>query len=173
MVAGAYGRGDGGPKRLVRVNPVDGPLAEADLELVGALRLDALVVPHATVDAVDAVAPLGLPTVAVVESARGLREAYDIAVRPHVVGIQLGAKDLALDLGLEPRADGLELLHARSKLVVDAAAARLEGLWDRVVPAGDHAALEADAAFGRSLGFHGKSTLAPEDAPVINRVFAR
>jgi citrate lyase subunit beta/citryl-CoA lyase len=157
----------------VRVNPVDGPLAEADLDLAAGLRLDALVVPHATVDAIDAVAPLGLPTVAVVESARGLREAYEIATRPHVVGIQLGAKDLALDLGLEPRADALELLHARSRLVVDAVAAGLEGLWDRVAPAGDHAALEADAAFGRSLGFRGKSTLAPEDARVINRVFAR
>ena len=44
----------------------------------------------------------------------------------------LGAVDLGAELGLEPRADGLELLYARSKVVVDSAAAGIRAPFDIV-----------------------------------------
>ena len=44
----------------------------------------------------------------------------------------LGAIDLGLELGLEQRDDGQEILFARSSLVVDSAAAGLRGPVDRV-----------------------------------------
>jgi citrate lyase beta subunit len=157
----------------VRVNGAGSPHADEDLALAATLELDGLAVPQASVEAVDAAAAAGLPVLAVVESARGLREAYDLASRPHVHAVQLGAKDLALDLGLEPRADALELLHARSRLVVDAVAAGLDGILDRVLFGVAEEELEADARFARSLGFTGKSTTTPADAAVINRVFVR
>jgi citrate lyase subunit beta/citryl-CoA lyase len=130
-------------------------------------------VPQATPEAVDRLASLGIPLLAVVESARGLRSAYEIASRPHVRALQLGANDLANDLGLEFRPDALELLHARSRLVVDAVAAGVDGIFDRVLAAVEEDDLERDARFARSLGFTGKSTTAPADAAVLNRVFGR
>lgn len=129
--------------------------------------------PQASPDSIDLAAAAGLPVLAVIESARGVRSAFEIASRPFVEGFQLGAKDLALDLGLEARADAAELLYTRSKLIVDAVAAGLGGIFDRVYPTGDPAGLEADALFARSLGFRGKGTVAPGDATIINRVFAR
>jgi citrate lyase subunit beta/citryl-CoA lyase len=173
VVAETFDAPPGGPARLVRVNRLDGDLAAADLALVASLQLDGLMVPQADEESIDLAEASGLPVVAVIENARGLRSAYEIASKPFVRAFQLGAKDLALDLGLEPRADALELLYSRSKIVADGVAAGLDGIFDRVYPAGDQAALEADALFARSLGFRGKSTLAVDDLVVINRVFAR
>jgi citrate lyase subunit beta / citryl-CoA lyase len=85
----------------------------------------------------------------------------------------LGATDLASDLHLESRPDALELLHARSRLVVDAVAAGVDGIFDRVLRGVENDELERDARFARSLGFTGKSTTSPEDAAILNRVFDR
>jgi citrate lyase subunit beta/citryl-CoA lyase len=162
-----------GPARLVRVNACGSEHLEADLALVRSLDLAGVAVPQATPEGVDQLAALGIPLLAVVESARGLRSAYETASRPHVRALQLGANDLANDLGLESRPDALELLHARSRLVVDAVAAGVDGVFDRVLFGVEEDDLERDARFARSLGFTGKSTTAPEDAAVLNRVFAR
>lgn len=160
-----------GPARLVRVNELEGSLADDDLALVAGLALDGLVVPQASIETIDAAAASGLPVVAVIESARGLREAYELASRPHVDALALGAKDLSRDLGLQSREDAHELLYARGKVVADGVAAGVSGLFDRVFADADPTRAAADAALGRSLGFRGKSTLRPEHVAAINAAF--
>jgi citrate lyase beta subunit len=171
IVAKSFGANETGPARLVRLNAAGSEHLEADLALVRSLDLAGVAVPQATPEAVDELAELGLPLLAVVESARGLRSAYEIASRPHVRALQLGAKDLAGDLRLESRPDALELLYARSRLVVDAVAAGIDSVLDRVLLSADNDELERDARFARSLGFTGKSTTTPDDVAIINRVF--
>ena len=73
-----------------------------------------------------------LPVVAIVETAAGLREAFEIASHARVQVLILGAVDLGLALGLEQREDGQELLFARSTVVVDSAAAGIRAPVDRV-----------------------------------------
>jgi citrate lyase subunit beta/citryl-CoA lyase len=160
------------PARLVRVNELHSGLAADDLALAAELALDALVVPQASISTIDIAAGVGLPVLAVIESARGLHEAYDLALRPHVDALALGANDFARDLGLQPREDAQELLYARSKVVADGIAAGISGLFDRVWGDADAAGAAADAAFGRSLGFRGKSTLRAEHAAAINAAFS-
>jgi citrate lyase subunit beta/citryl-CoA lyase len=160
------------PARLVRVNELHSAFAVDDLALVAELVLDALVVPQAAVATIDIAAAVGLPVLAVIESARGLREAYELGSRPHVDALGLGANDFARDLGLQPREDAQELLYARSKVVADGVAAGVSGLFDRVWVGADAAGAAADAAFGRSLGFRGKSMLRPEHAAAINAAFS-
>lgn len=172
LLANTWHEAYGGPERLVRVNELHGPFAADDLALVGELSLVGLVVPNASTETINEAAVLGLPMIAVIESARGLREAYELASRPHVDALALGAKDLALNLGLEPRADAQELLYARGKIVADAIAGGVSGLFDRAWFDADVTGATADAAFGRSLGFRGKSTLRPEHAAALNAVFA-
>jgi citrate lyase beta subunit len=161
-----------GAARLVRVNAPDSGHLEADLAAVAALELDAVVVPKATPEAVRALGAEGAPLIAVIESAQGLRQAYDVASAPRFAALVLGAGDLALDLRLDPRPDALELLYARSKLVADSAAAGIRAPFDRVYPRyDDPEGLEADARFARSLGFGGKGCADPAQPPVVNRVF--
>jgi citrate lyase beta subunit len=131
-----------------------------------------LVLPKATPEAVDALGEDGPPVVAIVETAEGLREAYEVASLPRVQALIVGTIDLGVDLRLEPRADGLEILFARSKAVLDSAAARVRAPIDRVwTDVRDGDGLEADALFARSLGFRGKACVHPDQIEIVNRVF--
>jgi citrate lyase beta subunit len=158
--------------RLVRVNAAGSGQLAADLELVASLPLDGLVVPKATVASVAALEPVGPPIVAVVETARGLNEASEIASVPRVEALLLGAFDLAAELALEPLPDALELLYARSKLVVDSAAAGIRKPFDRVFPTySDADGLRREARLARALGFGGKACIDPRQPEVVNEAF--
>lgn len=164
---------EGDALRLVRVNAAGSEWIADDVEAVGSIGLDGLVLPKATAAAVDAVAGLRLPVVAIVETPAGIRGAFELAVTPAVEALVLGAVDLGLALGLEPREDGLELLFARSSLVVDSAAAGLRGPIDQVwTTLRDDAGLQRDCALARSLGFRGKACIHPEQVSVVNDTFS-
>ncbi len=160
--------------RLVRVNGVGTEWHDADVAALADAGIDGVVVPKATAAAVRAVGSrLELPIVAIVESAGGLREAFAIAADPRVAVLLLGAVDLGLELGLEPREDGQEILFARSSLVVDSAAAGLRGPVDRVwVDVRDLDGLARDCAVGRSLGFRGKALVHPDQIAPTHEAFA-
>jgi citrate lyase subunit beta/citryl-CoA lyase len=88
------------------------------------------------------------------------------------VALMLGAVDLGLALGLEPRPDGLELLFARSSLVVDSAAAGVRAPIDRVwTDVRDTDGLEQDCATARSLGLRAKACIHPAQVAVANAAF--
>jgi citrate lyase beta subunit len=157
----------------VRPNAVGTAHWEADLAALDGLELDALVLPKATPEAVKALGPKGPPVIAIVETALGLRQAHDTARLSRVAALVLGAVDLGAELGLEPRADGLEVLYARSQLVVDSAAAGIRSPFDLVhVDIRDDEGLEAEARLARSLGFRGKACIHPAQIEIVNRVFS-
>lgn len=157
----------------VRVNAAGTEHWGADLQAVADLELDALVLPKATPEAVGALGPDGPPVVAIVETALGVRHAYETARLPRVAALVLGAVDLGLELGLEPRADGQEVLYARSRLVLESAAAGLRSPFDLVhVDTRDDEGLEAEARLARSLGFRGKVCIHPAQVAIVNRVFS-
>lgn len=160
--------------RLVRVNGVGTEWYEADLAAVAGAGLDGVVLPKATAASVASVGDaLELPIVAIVESAVGLREAGAIAAHPRVQALMLGAVDLGLSLGLEPREDGQELLFARSSLVVDSAVASLRAPIDRVwLDVRDLDGLARDCAFARSLGYRGKALVHPDQVAATHEAFA-
>ena len=173
LVAGAMAAAqDGGSLRLVRVNAAGSEWFEADLAALAGVGLDGIVLPKASPDAAGLAASSGLPVVAIVETAAGLRSAHDTATTAGVVALVLGAVDLGLELGLEPRPDGQELLFARSTLVVDSAAAAIRPPIDQVwVDVGDLDGLRRDCELGRSLGLRGKACIHPAQVPVVNESF--
>jgi citrate lyase beta subunit len=165
--------GSGETLVTVRLNAAGSALFEDDLRAVASLDLDALVIPKATPEAVAALGPDGPPVIAIVETAAGLRSAYETASSPRVEAFVLGAVDLGLELGLEPRADGQEVLYARSRLVVDSAAAGIRSPFDLVhTDTRDAEGLEAECRMARSFGFRGKACIHPAQVEVVNRVFS-
>lgn len=157
----------------VRINAVGTDHWESDLHAFAGVKLDAIVLPKATPDAVAALGPKGPPIVAIVETATGVRQAYETALEPRVTALILGAVDLGLELGLEPRADGQEVLYARSALVVDSAAAGIRGPFDLVhLDTQDDEGLEEESLLARSLGFRGKVCIHPAQVEIVNRVFS-
>ena len=105
-----------------------------------------------------------------VESARGLEAAYDLArAHPHVVGIGLGEADLRADLGVTTEAG---LAWARSRVVSAAAAAGLESPAMSVyTDVRDLEGLRASCLVGRGLGLVGRAAIHPAQLPVIRSVF--
>jgi citrate lyase beta subunit len=158
--------------RLLRINAVDTEFFPGDLALLARLDLDAIVLPKATPDAVAALDEVGAPLIAIVESALGLQSAGETAAHPHVAALVLGAADLGAELGLEPREDELEILYARSKLVVDSAAAGIRPAIDVAhLDIRDLEGLERSARLARSLGLRGKLCIHPGQVAVVNAVF--
>ena len=167
------GEAPGGSLVALRVNGVGTPFWGADLAAASALELDALVLPKATPEGVAALGPDGPPVVAIVETALGVRQAYETAAHPRVAALVLGAVDLGAELGLEARSDGQEVLYARSRLVLDSAAAGIRSPLDIVhLDIRDDEGLEAEALLARSLGFRGKACIHPAQIEIVNRVFS-
>jgi citrate lyase beta subunit len=155
--------------RMVRVNSG----SNSDLRAVLPLGLDAIVLPKAEPGDVARLPPDCPPVIAIVETAAGLRAAFELASEPRVEALFLGSIDLGVELGLERRSDGLELLHARSRLVLDSAAAGIRGPFDGVyADVGDPDGLAREVALGRSLGMRGKGCIHPAQVAVVNEGFA-
>jgi citrate lyase subunit beta/citryl-CoA lyase len=172
LVADVFAESPGPSARLLRINGVDTPWFADDLALAQELRPDAIVLPKATPEAADALAATGMPVLAIVETAAGVRLAYEVASRPHVFALLIGAVDLAAELGLEPRADGLEIHYVRSKTVIDSAAAGARPPFDVVhVAVGDSHGLLEQSRLARSLGLRGKACIHPAQVGIVNEAF--
>jgi citrate lyase beta subunit len=158
---------------VVRVNGAGTPWFDGDLALVEELAAEAVVLPKATPEAVAALGAQGPPVIAIVETAAGVRAVFETAATPRVAALLLGAVDLGAELGLEPRRDGLELVYARSKLVVDSTAAGIRPPFDIAhLDVADAAGLEEECRLARSLGFRGKACMHPAQVEIVNTVFA-
>jgi citrate lyase beta subunit len=157
---------------LARINSPLSPAGREDLDALQGAPIDAIVVPKAEPRALARLDPDGVPVVALIETAAGLRRGGDIAGHPRVLRLQLGAEDLAAQLRLHDRDDGLHLLVPRVELVLASAEARLSAPVDVVVTRyDDRERLERESRLARSLGFGGKACIHPAQVPIVNRVF--
>ena len=172
--AGALaGSAGAGPLRLVRVNGAGTPWFDEDVEFVRRLAPDGVVLPKATPESVAALGPEGPPVVAIVETALGVRQAYEIGCEKRVTALLVGAVDLGAEVGLEPREDAQEILYPRAKVAIDSAAAGLRGPFDVVhLDLRDETGLAEQCRLARSLGFRGKACIHPGQIGTINALFS-
>jgi citrate lyase subunit beta/citryl-CoA lyase len=108
---------------------------------------------------------------ALIETARGLVAAEEVAAGPRVVRIGLGEADLAGELGLQPGPDKEELWPLRSRIVVASAAA---GILPPVGPVEtavrDPERLLRTTHLLLRQGFRARTAIHPAQVPVINEV---
>ncbi|MEU1039525.1 CoA ester lyase [Streptomyces sp. NPDC005907] len=163
----------------VRVNALDGPLAEADLKTLAplpglsGLRLPKVTSPWDVVRVAEgAVRAEGgaLGLYALLETALGVEQAFAVASAHHALrGIALGEADLRADLGVR---EGAGLDWARARVVVAARAAGLPPPSQSVYPdIRDLDGLAVSCAHGRALGFLGRAAIHPRQLPVIERAY--
>jgi len=160
----------------VRVNGAASAWVAEDLALVAALGAEAVVLPKveraedvtaaATTRGERAIVPL-------IETPRGVLNAESIAgAHPGTPAVLFGAEDLTAAMGIARTIDGEELVYARSRVALAAAAAGVDAI-DAVFIDLDHAVdLRRDAERARALGFRGKMAIHPSQVPVINDVFS-
>lgn len=162
----------------VRVNA--GSLREADVRAVaGAPALTGFML--AKTETVDELldldrllASLGSTAgvVPLLESARAVLRAGELARAPRVQRLQIGEADLRADVGITPGPDERELLYSRSHVVFASAAA---GIKPPIAPVSTNfrdldAFRESTVELAR-LGFVGRACIHPAQVAIANEVF--
>lgn len=155
----------------LRLNAADTEWFDDDLALVNADGVRGVVLPKAeSADHISEIqrrsgsAPRIMP---IIETARGLWKALEIASASGVERLAFGSVDFQLDTGIHGERE--ELLFARSQLVlVSRVAGRLPPVDGVTVALDDEALLVDDVARARSLGFGGKLCIHPKQVATIN-----
>jgi len=162
----------------VRVN--SGSLREADVRAVaGAPALTGFML--AKTETVDELLDLDrllsslgstAGVVPLLESARAVLRAGDLARAPRVQRLQIGEADLRADVGITPGPDERELLYSRSHVVFASAAA---GIKPPIAPVStnfrDLDAFRDSTVELARLGFVGRACIHPAQVAVANEVF--
>jgi len=163
----------------VRVNALDGPLAEADLKTLSplpglsGLRLPKVTSPADVVRVAEGATPSeggAIPLYALLETALGVEQAFAIASAHRALrGVSLGEADLRADLGVR---EDTGLDWSRARVIVAARAAGLPPPPQSVYPdIRDVEGLAASCAHGRTLGFLGRAAIHPRQLPIIERAY--
>lgn len=111
----------------------------------------------------------------IIESPRGLLNAYDIALASQrVESMTIGPEDYCLKLGVEPSNDGIELLYPLSQIVTICKTIGIMpmGLLGSIAGFQDLEAFERSASRARQLGCVGAACIHPKQVEVLNRVFS-
>jgi citrate lyase subunit beta/citryl-CoA lyase len=147
---------------FLRINPSHTEFHEDDLAAARGKKLAGVMLPKAEspVEIQRIAAGAGLKVIALIETARGIAAARDIARTPGVARLAFGSIDFCADIGAAHMRDAL--LAARSEIVLAARLGGLDAPLDGVTTAIDDAALvEDDARYAASLGFGGKLCIHP------------
>ncbi len=179
--------GFAGVEITVRINSIDTTYWQDDLEAIVPLKPDLIMPPKAssaedmrTLDAyiakVEQKAGITVGTVKLIpliETALGVERAFEIASAcPRVTALFLGGEDLTADLRCKRTKAGNEIDYARKRLVCAARAAGVDVYDTPFTDVNDDEGIVVDAEYAKSLGFTGKSAIAPRHVRTINEVFS-
>ncbi|WOS64636.1 CoA ester lyase [Sinorhizobium fredii GR64] len=157
---------------LVRINGEGTQWHQDDLAVVSRLPVAAVIIPKAELGGGLAAlaANRAVPIIALVETARGIAEARQIAALPGVSRLAFGSVDFCADLGCAHTREAL--LAARSELVLASRLAGLVAPLDGVTTSiDDGEQIEADARYALELGFGGKLAIHPRQIEAIRAGF--
>ncbi|MFO8133555.1 MAG: CoA ester lyase [Thermoplasmatota archaeon] len=170
----------------VRVNALDTPWGKDDVRAVVATgAVDGVYLPKAEtprqimqlaglLDEVEAEHDIDGETtiVPLIESARGMMHAYDIALASdRITALSFGGEDYTRDVGGEKTSTEEELGWPRQRLIAAAKAAGKQALDTVYSDVQDLEGLHRQAVKMRQLGFDGKAAIHPNQVDVIHRAF--
>lgn len=164
---------------FVRINAVGTRWHDADLVALRQNAFASIILPKAEPSSIAALAATGVTgIIALVETARGMAAAREIASHPAVGRLAFGSIDYCADIGAAHMREAL--LSARSELVLASRlAGKLAPLDGVTANIDDDAQAESDARYACALGFSGKLCIhprqiepvcigfAPEDAEIL------
>jgi citrate lyase subunit beta / citryl-CoA lyase len=160
------------PSIAVRINAVGTPWHADDLRMAAAVGCPVLLPKADSVRALVTVRtdlPDHCPLIALIETARGVRDVASLCTSQSIDRLAFGSVDFAVELGLDPLTASATLTYARSTLVVSSAAAGLPPPVDGVtIAVDDPTRLASDLEDAVSIGFGGKLAVHPRQIAAIN-----
>ncbi|ANU27296.1 HpcH/HpaI aldolase/citrate lyase family protein [Planococcus versutus] len=172
-------------KIIVRINALETSFWEADLETAVTNGAAGIMLPKAEneqgiqtasnkIREIRENSDEAFELIPLIESAKGIQFAYAIAsADPLVSALAFGSIDFSLDIDCELTPEGLELLFARSQLVIASKAAGIGPPIDAVYPnLTDENGLKNQTVFANQLGFKAKLVIHPKQLDVVHQVFS-
>lgn len=175
------------PKQVlnfVRINSMDTPYFEEDLDKICDEFIDGIVLPKATVETVNVLNTFlddfivknasshAFQIIPIIESALSVLQVDEIASLPRVSGLLLGAEDLTRDLSVKRTLSGDEIFYARAKVIMACAAFRIDSIDTPFTDVFNDEAMKQDALRAKQLGMKAKSAIHPRHIETINSVFS-
>ena len=177
----------GSVERVVRINGLDTPWFEADIEAMVRGGIEVIRLPKTeTAEDIHALEALvevseraiGIPVgtvrlMAALESPLAIINAYEIArASPRMIGIALSAEDFVTSMKTSRSADGVELFEARGRIVIAARAAGIMALDTVFTDINDQEGFMREVRLIKQMGFDGKSVVNPNQIPLVHEAFA-
>jgi len=162
--------GQGGAAVFVRIN--SGARAMDDAHAAAAAKVTGIVVAKADQGGLAALAPLGVPLLALLEHPAAILDARACAALPTVMGLMVGGEDLAVALGAVPTPEVLRTPKLLAHYAAKAEGKLSFGMLRSIADYSDTEAVRASAIEARAHGFDGASCVHPSIVPILNAAFA-
>ncbi|MDF2616093.1 MAG: citrate lyase, beta subunit [Sedimentibacter sp.] len=176
----------GNVETVVRINGLDTPFGQDDLEAMVRAQPDIIRLPKTETkqDIIDVDNMIGeiekqiglevgtTKIMAAVESPLGVMNAYEIATASkRLVAIAIGAEDFVTNMKTTRSAEGIELLAARSNLLMAARAAGIYALDTVFTNIKDDDGFMDEVKLIKQLGFDGKSVIHPRQIGIVHKIY--
>jgi citrate lyase subunit beta/citryl-CoA lyase len=157
---------------IVRINHPRTPYGPGDMAALADLPLGGVMLPKVEAAAdllIEDLLKLNLPLIPMIETARGVEFALEIAqAHPLVERLVFGALDFVADIGGQWTPEGEAFLYAQSRVIIAGRVAGLAETLGGVYPhIQDLEGLKQDARKGRILGLRGKTIIHPAHIPIV------
>jgi citrate lyase subunit beta / citryl-CoA lyase len=176
----------GNTELVVRVNALDSPFGRDDIEAVVRAGVHVIRLPKTETaqDILDVEAVIeeverkigrevgSTKMMAAVESAIGIINAYEICkASKRLIGIAIGAEDYVTNMKTKRFPDGMELLGARTQLIIAARAAGIACFDTVYTDVDNEEGFKNEVKLIHQLGFDGKSVINPRQIAPVNAIY--
>ncbi|MGL4761044.1 MAG: citrate (pro-3S)-lyase subunit beta [Sarcina sp.] len=175
-----------GKELVVRINGLETPFGLEDLEAMVRAQPDIIRLPKTetaqdVIDVENEIAriekEIGLPVgktrmMAAIESALGVINAYEIATASdRLMGVAIGAEDFVTDMRTTRSLEGIELLTARSQVLLAARAAKIYAFDTVFSDVNNEEGFINETTLIKQLGFDGKSVINPRQIDPVHKIY--
>jgi citrate lyase subunit beta/citryl-CoA lyase len=169
---------------VIRINDMDSTFALSDIHHIVSDKIDTIMLPKANIEGIMSLSNYleqiekekklkkHIKIIPIIELASSLLELKEIASFPRVDGLLLGAEDLSTDLEVPRTESGIEILYARSMIVIHAKAYRIDAIDTPFTNTKDEDGLIKDSKFAASLGMNAKACIHPNQIEIVNQLFS-
>ena len=176
----------GETETVVRVNGLDTPFGGADLEAIVRACPDVIRLPkaekaedvkeiEAIIAEIEGEAGLEIGStklMAAIESPLGVINAYEIATASkRLIGIAIGAEDFVTSMKTNRSPEGIELLTARSQILMAARAAGIYALDTAYTDINNDEGFIKEVKLIKQMGFDGKSVIHPRQIELTHKIY--
>ncbi len=160
-------------KIIVRVNGVDTPFFELDMQMLQKFSIAGIMLPKIDLNVLAKfTSRFEQDLYPIIESCLAVIEMPEIIKHEQIKGVLLGAEDLTSDLEVSRTRNSMEILYPRQLLAYSAKAYGKIAIDTPTTAVNDDQYLREDCEFAKCLGFKAKACIHPNQVHIVNDVFA-